>query len=89
MTDRCGLAGAAGLLIGDNETRLDSPHLQRLVRWDRCMQTRLTENEGLDPGMTAAIFRLSRRSVFTQTLPNKEQREHKVADSSWKLASMD
>ena len=40
---------ASGLLIGDNDTRLDSPHLQRLVRWDRCLQTWLTENEGLDP----------------------------------------
>jgi hypothetical protein len=35
MTDRCGPAGAADLLIGDNDTRLDSPRLQRLVRWDR------------------------------------------------------
>jgi hypothetical protein len=83
MTDRCGLAEAADLLIGDNDTRLDSPHLQRLVRWDRCMQTRFTENEGLDPGMAAAIFRLSRRSVFMQTLPNREQGEHKVTNSSW------
>jgi hypothetical protein len=28
---------------------------------------------GLDAGMAAAIFRLSRRSVFIQTLPSKEQ----------------
>ena len=40
-TDRCGPAGAADLLIGDNDTRLGSPHLQRLVWWDRL-------NEGLD-----------------------------------------
>jgi hypothetical protein len=31
MTHRCGPAGAADLLIGNN----DSPCLQRLVRWDR------------------------------------------------------
>jgi hypothetical protein len=43
------------------------------------MQTRFTKNEGLDPGMAAAIFRLNRRSVFIQTLPSKEQREHEVA----------
>ena len=30
---------------------LAPPHLQKLVRWDRCMQTRFTENEGLGPGM--------------------------------------
>jgi hypothetical protein len=48
------------------------------------MQTRFTENEGLDPEMAAAIFRLSRRSVFIQTLPSKEQREHEViALGSW------
>jgi hypothetical protein len=73
MTDRCGPAGAAGLLIGGNDTRLDSAHPQRLIRWDRCTQTRFTGNEGLDPGIAAAIFRL-RRSVFIQTLPSKEQR---------------
>jgi hypothetical protein len=28
--------------------------------------------------MAAAIFRLNRRSVFIQTLPSKEQREHEV-----------
>jgi hypothetical protein len=39
--------------------------------------------------MEAAIFRLSRRSIFTQTLPNREQGEHKVTNSSWKLASLD
>ena len=53
------------------------------------MQTRFTKNEGLDPGMAAAIFRLSRWGVFIQTLPSKEQREHEVTNSSWKLASMD
>jgi hypothetical protein len=53
------------------------------------MQTWFTENEGLDPGMAAAIFRLSRRSVFIQTLPSREQGEYKVTNSSWKLASMD
>jgi hypothetical protein len=36
------------------------------------MRTRFTENEGLDPVMAAAIFRLRRRSVFIQTLPSKE-----------------
>jgi hypothetical protein len=40
-------------------------------------------------GMAAAIFRLRRRSVFIQTLLSKEQREHKVTNSSWKLASID
>ena len=89
MIDRCGLAGAADLLIGDNDTRLDSPHLQRFVRWEDACKRGFTENEGLDPGMAAAIFRLSRRSVFIQTLPSKEQREHKVTNSSWKLVSMD
>jgi hypothetical protein len=39
--------------------------------------------------MAAAIFRLRRRSVFIQTLLSKEQREHKVTNSSWKLASID
>ena len=53
------------------------------------MQMRFTENEGSDPGIAAAIFRLGRRSVFMQTLPNQEQGEHKVTNSSWKLASMD
>ena len=48
------------------------------------MQTRLTENEGLDPGNGGG-----RRSVFIQTLPSKEQREHEVTNRSWKLASMD
>src|SRR2546421_405075 len=36
-----------------------------------------------------AIFRLSRRSVFIQTLPSREQGEYKVTNSSWKLVSMD
>jgi len=53
------------------------------------MQMQFTENEGSDPGIAAAIFRLGRRSVLTQTLPNQEQGEHKVTNSSWKLASMD
>ena len=57
------------------------------------MQTRLTENEGLDPGNGGGHFhaecRLSRRSIFIRTLPSKEQREHEVTNSSWKLASMD
>ena len=70
--------GCADLLIGDHDTRLDSLRLQKLVRWDRCMQTRFTENEALDPGMAAAIFRLSRPGIFMQTLPSREQGEHKV-----------
>jgi hypothetical protein len=53
------------------------------------MQTRFTENERLDPGMAVAVFRLSRRSVFMQTLPSREQGEYKITNSSWKLASMD
>jgi hypothetical protein len=89
MTDRCGPAGAADLLIGDNDTRLDSPRLQRLVRWDKsCKRGSLRMRDWI-LGMAAAIFRLSWRSVFIQTLPSKEQREHEVTNSSWKLASMD
>ena len=45
---------------------LAPPHLQKLVRWDRCMQTRFTENEGLGPGMdsiTSLIQVLWRRSI--------------------------
>src|SRR5436309_1418427 len=54
------------------------------VRWERCMQTRFTENEGLDPGMAAAIFRLSRRSVFIQTLPSKSRSTRSlIALGSW------
>jgi len=53
------------------------------------MQTWFTENEGLDPGMAAVIFRLSRRSVFMQTLPSREEGEYKITNRSWKLASMD
>ena len=83
MTDRYGPAEAAGPLIGDNDTRLDSPHLQRLVRQDRCIQTRFAENEGLDPGMAAAIFRLSRRSVFIQMLPSGESTRSLIALGSW------
>jgi hypothetical protein len=60
MTDRCCPAGAAGLL--NRETMTLAPHLQRLVRWDRCMQTRLTENKRLDPGIAAVILMLSRRN---------------------------
>jgi hypothetical protein len=49
------------------------------------MQTRFTENEGLDPGMAAAIFRLSRRSVFIQTLPSKSRESTRslIALGSW------
>ena len=53
------------------------------------MQTWFTENEGLDSGMAAVIFRLSRQSVFMQTLPSLEEGEYKITNSSWKLASMD
>jgi hypothetical protein len=44
------------------------------------MQMRFTENEGLDPGMAAAIFRLSRLGIFMQTLPSREQGEYKVTN---------
>jgi hypothetical protein len=47
---------------------------------DTCKRSSLRKR-GSDPGMAAAIFRLSRR--------NREQGKHKVTNSSWKLASMD
>jgi hypothetical protein len=44
------------------------------------MQTQFTENEGLDLGMAAVHFRLSRPGIFMQTLPSREQGEHKATN---------
>ena len=81
---------ATALLIGDNNgAPLDNPRLYRLVHWHRRMRARFSVNEGLDPLMGAATFRLSRHSVFTQTLLSTEQTECEVTNISWKLFSMD
>ena len=42
-------------LVKDYDIRLDSPGLLKLARRTRCMQTRFTENERLDPVMAAVI----------------------------------
>jgi hypothetical protein len=61
-------------LVKDYDIRLDSSGLQRLTCRTRCMQTRFTGNERLDPIMAAVIPRLSRRGGFMQTLPNREHK---------------
>ena len=73
MTDRCGLAGAADLLIGDNGNSIGQPSPAELVQWDRsCKRGSLGMKDWI-LGMAAAIFRLSRRSIFIQTLPVKSR----------------
>jgi hypothetical protein len=52
---------------------------------DRCMQTRFTENEGWDPGMAPAIFRLSSGAYLYRCyrVKSRESTRSLIALGSW------
>jgi hypothetical protein len=58
-------------LIGDDERSIGRPSPAEIGLVRRVRANAVTKNEGLDPGMAAAIFRLNRGSVFVRTLPSK------------------